>query len=922
MIARPARIITLMCLLCSLGVLGTTQAQTGSPHLKPQIQTVGGLAFGRGRDNIAPTPDGITPSAGAGTAETAPTAAPAPFTYVLLRWRATAGSEEQVHLEVRASEDGQTWTPWGEAHHNEDLVDPADGDDVQWSSTIYSGPANYWQLRTTLTIGPDGSLPVLHEAQVHTIDSRGEDPQPRAVSGTTPSATLARPEFVSRAAWGGNEVLTNSVAPTWYRADHLVLHHTADSNSLRSTERSWADRVRAEWSFHTYSRGWGDVGYNWLVSPNGTIYEGRNGSANVDQDSVGFHDTGNKGSMGVVMLGTFGPGVAGVEPITPTAAAQDGVVRLFAWKASQRGIDPLGSSYYYGCDISSSCKPYHPGAIVRNIAGHRDVTPRTTCPGDLAMAVLDSIRTRVRDAINGAPPAPVVERAELTNVQYVGSPIEDGDVVQVRFTVRNTGSVTLETQGPAPGAVEDIAPGYVYEESECFLGDRDPSSYPAFPKETRRLRVVLGGSEGATPLGANCAGGSGEYPWRWGIGGPLRPGESRTVVGYVRFHSQGTTTRTITLRPNLVYEYVGYFPPAIGESTIQIAPQRRTPEVSAMDAAGMPLASVYRLKPSPFALLDRSIDASAVHEGEYVGSFAWDGSTQQWDNGGPLGLTDRFVVSQVRPFVAPQAGTYAFELTTDDGSWLWVDGRLVVSNPGLHAAESVSGSIWLAAGPHTLAVKYLEYIGPAYARYSWRPAGSPFYSAIPVALTLTAPQRGMVYGPGEQVAIAADDLGGPGIRDIRYSVGGGPEQNQPGNLLRLSLAHGTHTITYRANTQAGTQSAPQQVTVQVDTLAPETTLTASLQPDGVIWLAWNSSSDAELFEVEVLDTATTTWSKHRQTSGRTLAFFGQAGHTYRFRIRGSDGLNWEAAPKEAPGASLTVPQNVRFGRLYLPVFVR
>jgi hypothetical protein len=180
----------------------------------------------------------------------------------------------------------------------------------------------------------------------------------------------------------------------------------------------------------------------------------------------------------------------------------------------------------------------------------------------------------------------------------------------------------------------------------------------------------------------------------------------------------------------------------------------------------------------------------------------------------------------------------------------------------------------------------------------------------------------MVYGPGEQVAIAADDLGGSGIRDIRYSVGGGPEQNQAGNLLRLSLVHGTHTITYRANTQAGTQSAPRQVTVQVDTIAPETALTASLRPDGAIWLAWNSSSDAELFEVEVLDTATTTWSKHRQTNARTLAFFGQAGHTYRFRIRGSDGLNWEAAPKEAPGAPLTVPRTFQFRQLYLPIIGR
>lgn len=936
------RFLTLGCLVCSLGLLSLAHAQTGTPSLKPQAQTIGGRAFGAGgRTNIAPTADGIAPSGDSGSAETSPTATSAPFTYLMVRWRASTADEQQVLLEVRASEDGQDWTPWGKVHQNEDMIDPADPADVYWSNTIYTGLANFWQLRVTLNVGPDGTPPVLHEVRILTLDSRGADPQPRTTGGAAPAGAVAQPAYVSRAAWGGVEVRDNSVAPTWYRANHLVLHHTADSNSLRSTESSWADRVRAEWSFHTYSRGWGDVGYNWLVSPNGVLYEGRNGSSSLDQDSVGFHDTGNYGSMGVVMLGTFGPGVPGVDPITPTAAAQDGVVRLFAWKASQRGIDPRGRSYYYGCDISVSCKPYNPGAVVANIAGHRDVTPRTSCPGDLAMNLLDSIRNRVQDTLGGTPPpppptntptpptatrtptaVPIIERAELTNVQYLGSPVDNGGVIQVRFTVRNTGNVTLETQGPAPGSVNDIMPGHVYEETECFLGNGEPSSYPRFPKETRRLRIGLSGRAGASLLGANCAGGTGDYPWRWGLGDALRPGEARTVVGYVRFRSTSTSTRSITLRPTLIYEYVQYFDSTIGETTIQVTPERGAPEVSAMDATGMPLASVYRLKPSPWMLVDRPVDSAAVQAGEYVGSFAWDGSTQDWGFGGPFGLTDQFVVAQVRPFVAPQAGTYVFELTTDDGSWLWIDGMLVVAHPGLHGATSISGSIWLAAGMHTLAVKYLEYVGPASARYSWKPSGVHLYSSIPAARTLSAPQRGMVYGAGEQVILAADDLGGLGIRTISYSINNGPEQSQSGNLARLSLADGTYSVIYRATNYGGVQSTSRQMMLQVDTVPPETTLAASLRPDGVILLAWNSSQDAQLFELESFDSAMGSWQPLGYAAGRALPFFGKAGHTYRFRIRGSDGLNWETVFKEAPGASITVPQNVQFERRYLPSIAR
>jgi hypothetical protein len=247
---------------------------------------------------------------------------------------------------------------------------------------------------------------------------------------------------------------------------------------------------------------------------------------------------------------------------------------------------------------------------------------------------------------------------------------------------------------------------------------------------------------------------------------------------------------------------------------------------------------------------------------------------------------------------------------------------LVVSNPGLHGATSVSGSIWLAAGTHTLSVKYLEYVGPASARYSWKPSGAHLYSPIPAARTLSAPQRGMVYGAGEQVILAADDLGGLGIRNISYTINNGQEQSQSGNLARLALADGTYSVIYRATNYGGVQSGSRQMLLQVDTVPPETTLGASLRPDGVIQLAWNSSQDALLFELEFFDSATGSWQQYGYTGGRALAFFGKAGHTYRFRIRGSDGLNWETAFKEAPGASISVPQNVQFKRRYLPVIAR
>ncbi len=933
MARRPLRLlILLLCVIFgySAGLLGSTKAQTAGSSLQPQAQNIPGSAFSSARSGIVGAPNGISPSAPNGSAETPPTAAPAPFTYLLLRWRDTAVDESLIALEVRASEDGQTWTIWGKVDENDDLLDPKDGPGIHWSSTIYTGPAKYWQLRVTLTPAPDGVAPVLNEIRVITVDARGTTsagPATGAPNPAAPNAIISRPSFVSRAVWGGSEVLNNSVAPNWYPANHLVVHHTADSNSLVSGERSWADRVKAEWAFHTYpsGRGWGDIGYNWVIDPNGVIYEGRNGSSDPSRDSVGFHDTANYGSMGVVLLGTFQAGT-GVPAITPTAAAQNALVNLLAWKANQRSIDPLASSFYYGCKISQYCAPYNSGAIVANIAGHRQVTPgHTSCPGDLAMNILNSIRTRVRDllASNPAPtPTPTqpppaqITRAELSNVQYVSTSVPAGGVVQVRFTVRNTGNVAIGTQEPPSGRVDDISQGYVYAENECFIGNA-AQSYPAFPKTTGSLRVVLGGTEGGTSLGANCAGDNGGYPWRWGIGGTLQPGETRTVVGYVRFSNQSSNTRTVTLRPGLVGENVTYYASGGPTADISVVPDDRGPTMSSVDSNGQPLASVYQLNSAPDSLFQRSDDPASAREGDLIGTITWDGSGQNWGSGGPLGQSDHYIVDQARPFVAPVAGMYTFETTTDDGSWLWVDGDLVVSNPGLHSNTSVSSSKWLNAGVHALGVKYFEATGGAYARYSWLEAGSTVWSTIPVLQSLGAPQRGTIFGAGQQIAIVADDLGGLGTNRIEYFVDGSTiPQEQNGSILKLSLDDGDHWVWYRAVDNGGSWSANVPVLVRVDTVPPVTNLSASMQTSGVVMLNWTSSPDAIAFDIQSYDVTTGHWGDSQRPAGTFFAFFGQPGHGYQFRIRGWDGLNWESWEPLTP--IQTVPPSARFQHIFLP----
>ena len=311
-----------------------------------------------------------------------------PFTHLMLRWEADLPADTHLELAVRASLDGVAWTDWGRVSENHDLWMAEDGEHVFWSSEIYAGPGmRFWQVRAA---GDDGQLSRLQRIHLYHLDARFGPVRPIATPAADPTA-LSRPPVVSRTAWGSPDGQGSRAAPDYYPVRHMVVHHTADANSLRSGE-VWADRVRAIWSFHTLTRGWGDIGYNYLIDPNGVIYEGRAGG----DDAVGFHDAANYGSMGVALIGTY-------SSVAPQTAALNSLVDLFAWKAEQKDIDPLGRSFYYGCSRSSSCKSLNPGAVVVHIAGHRDVRS-TTCPGDQAANLLPELRQRVLDRLGSLTP--------------------------------------------------------------------------------------------------------------------------------------------------------------------------------------------------------------------------------------------------------------------------------------------------------------------------------------------------------------------------------------------------------------------------------------------------------------------------------------------------------------------------------------
>lgn len=88
-------------------------------------------------------------------------------------------------------------------------------------------------------------------------------------------------------------------------------------------------------------------------------------------------------------------------------------------------------------------------------------------------------------------------------------------------------------------------------------------------------------------------------------------------------------------------------------------------------------------------------------------------------------LQSHFAIRWTGKIKIPKDGKYTFYLESDDGSRLFIDGKQVVENGGLHEMQEVSGNVELKAGDHELKVDYYENEndGGAGCVLSWKTDG-------------------------------------------------------------------------------------------------------------------------------------------------------------------------------------------------------
>lgn len=138
-------------------------------------------------------------------------------------------------------------------------------------------------------------------------------------------------------------------------------------------------------------------------------------------------------------------------------------------------------------------------------------------------------------------------QAVITSIDFTPTRLMIGETLKITVKVKNVGPVTIRTQGPDPG--------YTYTTNDIF-------SSIANGKYSDKA--------GLWRVGVDWEGNSGgarRFPFRWGFGKDLAPGEEATVVGYITMQEE---EHEMWFYAGLVQEKISYPTDRLGRTLIKV----------------------------------------------------------------------------------------------------------------------------------------------------------------------------------------------------------------------------------------------------------------------------------------------------------------------------------------------------------------
>ncbi|MBT4385119.1 hypothetical protein HOD30_05240 [Candidatus Peregrinibacteria bacterium] len=327
-----------------------------------------------------------------------------------LNWMEEISHETAAEIEMRFRNTNGVWTDWEHMHKDEHSGPRSDN--AEWSFLFADELSDAFQYRVGLNTENSAQTPKIKLISLN-YDSTEEQVQP--LEGFTALFKKTSSKIIPREDWILNESAAyfdddysyeeeeneedqvdwydeenakvidvsykdsdgNYIWPLQYQDEDdlkkIVVHHTASTKYLSDSKRAG----RAIYNYHAGTRGWGDIGYHYLIGTDGKILEGRKGGPEV----IGGHTGGyNGGTIGIALLGDYH-----TEDSMPGKMAES-LANLIYDLSEDYEIDPGKTSKFRGEKSS-------------NLLGHRDLTA-TACPGNYTHDYLDEMGDFVSELLD------------------------------------------------------------------------------------------------------------------------------------------------------------------------------------------------------------------------------------------------------------------------------------------------------------------------------------------------------------------------------------------------------------------------------------------------------------------------------------------------------------------------------------------
>ncbi len=144
---------------------------------------------------------------------------------------------------------------------------------------------------------------------------------------------------------------------------------------------------------------------------------------------------------------------------------------------------------------------------------------------------------------------------------------------------------------------------------------------------------------------------------------------------------------------------------AVAEDAVELKPGLVCEVFDVVDAIE-DFPSIAADKKATVRRIDKTVDVESTDD-------VWPGTQ----------LSEHFYVRWTGVLKIEKDGKYKLYTESDDGSRLWIDGKQVVDNGGLHGMEEKEGEVELKAGEHEIKIDLFENEGGTGCKVSWSAEG-------------------------------------------------------------------------------------------------------------------------------------------------------------------------------------------------------